>query len=172
MHETRAARHLTAVALGSNQGDRHAHLAYAVSALGGLLSGMLVSPFVETAPVEVAPQPDYLNGAVVGGCAVPPAVLLAALLEIERSRGRVRPYRGAPRTLDLDLIVMGDLVVQRPDIEVPHPRFRRRRFVLEPLVAIAPDLVDPVTGRTMRQLYAELRQSSASAAHAPACAGR
>lgn len=171
--ETGAARRLTAVALGSNEGDRHAHLSYAVAALDGLLSGMRVSPFIETAPVGVPlPQQDYLNGAVVGGCPLPPSALLAALLEIERARGRTRPYRGAPRTLDLDLIVMGDLVVQRPDVEVPHPRFRRRRFVLEPLAAIAPDLIDPVTGRTMRALSRDLGQVSGSAETTPVCAGR
>lgn len=155
---------MTAVALGSNQGDRHAHLSYAVSALGGLLRDMRVSPFIETAPVGVAPQPDYLNGAVVGECGLSPCGFLDALLQIERARGRVRPYPGAPRTLDLDLVVMGDLVVQGPDLEVPHPRFRRRRFVLEPLAAIAPDLVDPVTRRTMQRLYADLCQASDSAA--------
>ena len=161
LQETKAGRRLTAVALGSNQGDRHAHLAYAVSALDGLLSGMRVSPFVETAPVGVSlPQPDYLNGVVVGECALSPCGFLDALLEIERARGRVRPYPGAPRTLDLDLVVMGDLVVRLPDVEVPHPRFRRRRFVLEPLAAIAPDLIDPVTGRTMQRLYADLCQAS------------
>ena len=163
---------MTAVALGSNQGDRRAHLSYAVSALGGLLRGMRVSPFIENTAVGVGPQPDYLNGVAVGACALAPSALVEALLDIERARDRVRPFPGAPRTLDLDLIVMGDLVVRRPDVEVPHPRFRRRRFVLEPLVAVAPDLIDPVTGRTMRSLYAELCRPADDAPSTTACAGR
>lgn len=149
----------TAVALGSNRGDRRAHLSFAVSALGDLLGDMRVSPFIETAPVGVPPQPDYLNGAVVGRCRLSPPALLAALMRIERERGRERPYPGAARTLDLDIVLMGDLVIRRPDLDVPHPRFRERRFVLEPLAAIAPELTDPVTGRTMRELLAALRST-------------
>ena len=143
---------VTAVALGSNQGDRGAHLAYAIAALDALLVGMRVSPFIETAPVGVSPQPAYLNGAAVGTCALSPPALLARLMRIERERGRQRPYPGAARTLDLDIVLVGDLVVRRSDLQVPHPRFRERRFVLEPLAAVAPDLVDPVTGRAMREL--------------------
>ena len=127
-----------------------------MSALGAVLADIRVSPFIETAPVGVAPQPNFLNGAVVGTCRLAPAALLGALLRIERSRGRERPYPGAARTLDLDLVLMGEMVVSRPDLTVPHPRFRRRRFVLEPLAAIAPDLRDPVTGRTVRELLADL----------------
>lgn len=169
---------LTAVALGSNQGDRRAHLDFAVSALGELLADLRVSPFIETAPVGVPPQAAYLNGAAVGSCALAPAALLARLLGVERARGRERPWPGAPRTLDLDVILMGDLMVRRADLRVPHPRFRDRRFVLEPLAAIAPHLVDPVTGRTVRELLAALapgpppavdqrRRSTASRLHGP-----
>ena len=154
--EAADATRVTAVALGSNLGDRRAHLAFAVSALGALLAGMRVSPFLETAPVGVPPQPPYLNGVAVGRCALAPPALLAALLRVERARGRARPYPGAARTLDLDLVLSGDLVVRRPGLQVPHPRFRERRFVLEPLAAVAPDLADPVTGRTMRELLAAL----------------
>jgi 2-amino-4-hydroxy-6-hydroxymethyldihydropteridine diphosphokinase len=78
--------------------------------------------------------------------------LVDRLLEIEEERGRVRPYPMAPRTLDLDLILYGDRVIQEDDLIVPHPRFRERAFVLAPLAEIAPDLVDPVTGKTIAAL--------------------
>ena len=82
--------------------------------------------------------------------------LLDALLAIERERGRDRPFAGAPRTLDLDLVLFGDQVVNEPGLIVPHPRFRERRFVLEPLAEIAPEMIDPVTGKTVRELLTAL----------------
>ena len=158
---------LTAVALGSNLGRRCAHLSFAVSALGALLADMRVSPFLETDPVGVRPQPRFLNGAAVGLCGQAPVRLLAALLRIEGQRGRERPHPGAARTLDLDLVLMGDLVVRQPHLHLPHPRFRERRFVLEPLAAIAPELIDPLTGRTVRDLLADLESSSPAAQPLP-----
>ena len=167
-----AAPRLAAVALGSNRGDRRAHLVFAAAALGDLLTGARVSPFIETAPVGVpSSQPPYLNGAVVGGCRLSPAALLAALLRIERARGRERPYPGAARTLDLDLVLLGGVVVRGPGLHVPHPRFRERRFVLEPLAAVAPDLTDPVTGRTVRELLAALPPTPAADPPPPDRAG-
>ena len=147
-----------AVALGSNLGERRDHLRYAMERLRPSLAGMLVSDFIDTAPhgAAAAGQPRYLNGVVVGWSPRAPRDLLARLQEIEAARGRTRPYDNAPRTLDLDLILAGDLVVSAPGLTVPHPRFRERRFVLEPLAAVAPDLTDPVTGLTVRNLLARL----------------
>jgi 2-amino-4-hydroxy-6-hydroxymethyldihydropteridine diphosphokinase len=142
-----------AVALGSNVGDRQAHLDLAVRRLHELLADLRVSPFIDTAPVGVAPQGRFLNGAAVGRCPhASPRMLLDSLLAIERERGRERPHPGAPRTLDLDLILFGDRVTEEPGLHVPHPRFRERRFVLEPLAAIAPELRDPVTGQSVGEL--------------------
>ena len=93
-----------------------------------------------------------LNAAVVGVTSLDAHALLERLLAIEQDFGRTRPYGGAPRTLDLDLILYGDAVIDEPGLVVPHPRFRERRFVLEPLAEIAPDWIDPVTGRTMSEL--------------------
>jgi len=146
-----------AIALGSNVGDREAHLRYAVDCLAGSLAHIRVSPFIETEPQHVRPQPLFLNGALVGDCRLAPRALLDVLLAIERQRGRERPHEGAPRTLDLDLVLFGDQVVEGPGLTVPHPRFRQRRFVLEPLAAIAPEMIDPVTGLTVRELLVRIR---------------
>jgi 2-amino-4-hydroxy-6-hydroxymethyldihydropteridine diphosphokinase len=149
-----------AVALGSNVGDRLAHLEFAVARLKAHLAGVVVSPFIETEPVGVGPQGPFLNGALVARFSGTPRDLLDTLLRIEAGRGRVRPYAGAPRTLDLDLILFGAAVLDEPGLTVPHPRFRDRRFVLEPLAAIAPGLVDPVSGRTIAQLLGALAGSA------------
>ena len=98
----------------------------------------------------------YLNAAAIGSTELPPRALIDALLGIEEERGRERPFPNAPRTLDLDLILFGDRVMTEPGLIVPHPRFRERRFVLEPLVEIEPDLMDPVSGLTVAALLRAL----------------
>ena len=144
---------LAAVALGSNLGDRGAHLDFAVSRLKASLANLRVSRYHETAPVGApGPQPLFLNAAAVGETAASAREILAELMAIERERGRERPFQNAARTLDLDLILFGSLVMEESTLTVPHPRFRERRFVLEPLAEIAPDLVDPVTGSTVGEL--------------------
>ncbi|HUP39221.1 MAG TPA: 2-amino-4-hydroxy-6-hydroxymethyldihydropteridine diphosphokinase [Vicinamibacterales bacterium] len=146
-----------AISLGSNLGERHAHLEYAIDAVQLDLTGIAVSSFLETQPIGVGPEHGtYLNAAVVGRTQLPARVLLDRLHEIEEERGRARPYPMAPRTLDLDLILYGDAMIDEDGLSVPHPRFRERAFVLRPLVEIAPDMIDPVTGLTVAQLYATL----------------
>jgi 2-amino-4-hydroxy-6-hydroxymethyldihydropteridine diphosphokinase len=145
-----------AIALGSNVGDRESHLQFAVDRLSSIISDRRVSRWYETEPVGVGAQPLFLNAAVVGETDLSPRRLLDTLLAIERERGRERPFPSAPRTLDLDLILYGDCVIDEPGLSVPHPRFRERAFVLEPLAEVAPDLVDPVTGRRVRELFARL----------------
>jgi len=146
-----------AIALGSNLGERRAYLDYAVSRLQDLLDGLTVSRYYETKPVGApGPQPLYLNAAAVGRTRLSARRLLEALLAIEREQGRDRPYPNAPRSLDLDLILFGDRVIDEPGLSVPHPRFHERRFVLEPLAAIAPDLRDPRSGRTVANLLLDL----------------
>jgi 2-amino-4-hydroxy-6-hydroxymethyldihydropteridine diphosphokinase len=151
---------LVAIALGSNLGDRRAHLEYALSALEGDFVNFRVSPFVETEPAGVgAEHQPFLNAAAVGLTQLPARTLLDRMLEIEEERGRLRPYPMAPRTLDLDLILYGNHVIDEPGLSVPHPRFRERAFVLQPLAAIAPDIVDPVTGKSVKTLTRELQQT-------------
>jgi 2-amino-4-hydroxy-6-hydroxymethyldihydropteridine diphosphokinase len=146
-----------AVSLGSNVGDRRAHLNFAVASLRGLLTNLAVSRYYETVPVGVSgPQAMFLNAAAVGQTSLTARGVLEALLAIEQERGRERPYARAPRTLDLDLILLGDIVLDEPDLVVPHPRFRERRFVLEPLAEIAPDLTDPATGSPVSALLSRL----------------
>ena len=149
---------IAAVALGSNLGDRAAHLDFAIARLATLLDNLKASRYYDTVPVGVSdPQPIYLNAAAVGKTTLAARELLDLLLGIERERGRERPHANAPRTLDLDLILFGDAVIVEPGLVVPHPRFRERRFVLEPLAEVAAGLRDPVTGKTADQLLLDLR---------------
>lgn len=146
-----------AVALGSNLGDRRAHLDHAVASLRTLLRKLTVSTYYDTVPAGVVgPHPLYLNAVAVGETALSARALLDALLAIESERGRARPYPNAPRTLDLDLILFGETVIDEPGLVVPHPRFRARRFVLQPLAEIASDLRDPISGKTAGELLAVL----------------
>lgn len=155
-----ASRVPVAIALGSNLGDRQAHLDFAVAGLGRLIRSLRTSTFIETDPVDVPDvQSPFLNGVVIGETSIAPAQLLAGLLAIERARGRQRPHRHAARTLDLDLILYGDWVVNEPGLAVPHPRFRERRFVLAPLAEVAGEWVDPVTGQTVSALLRALHPS-------------
>jgi 2-amino-4-hydroxy-6-hydroxymethyldihydropteridine diphosphokinase len=149
-----------AIALGSNLGDRRAHLDFAIVRLRSHLTNLRVSRFHETDPVGVAAQPRFLNAAVTGQTALAAGELLALLLAIEMERGRERPHPGAARTLDLDLILFGEEVIEEPGLRVPHPRFRDRGFVLGPLAEIAPDWRDPITGATVSELMRVLPDPS------------
>ena len=146
-----------AIALGSNLGDRDSHLRTAIAALEPSLHQLRVSTFHDTAPVGVGLQPTFLNAAAVGESSLSARAMLETLLAIERDLGRERPFPGAPRTLDLDLIFYDEAIIdEAPSLIVPHPRFRERRFVLEPLSEIAPDWRDPVTGRSVEELLRAL----------------
>ena len=118
-----------------------------------------VSTFYDTDPVGVGDQPRFLNAAATGRTTLPARDLLARFLDVERHFGRTRPHPGAPRTLDLDLILYGDQIINEPNLSVPHPRFCERLFVLGPLAEIAADWVDPVTGRTVGELLESLHGS-------------
>ncbi len=149
-----------AIALGSNIGDRESHLRAALLRLATLPRTRLVaaSSFHETAPVGPIPQPNFLNAAAILDTDLPPLDLLAELhrIERERARDRAREERWGPRTLDLDLLLVANLVLTHDDLILPHPRMHERRFVLAPLAEIAPDWVVPTKHKTVRQLLAEI----------------
>lgn len=147
-----------AIALGSNLGDRRAHLGFAIDRLSQILTDVALSDIVETDPEGegLEDQPRYLNATMTGTTTLGAGALLDELLGLERERGRERPAPGAARTLDLDLVLVGDEIINEPDLQVPHPRFRNRFFVLGPLASIAPDLRDPVTGLRVGQLLQRL----------------
>jgi 2-amino-4-hydroxy-6-hydroxymethyldihydropteridine diphosphokinase len=147
-----------AIAIGSNLGDRRAAIAFAADRLASFITTPALSEPVETEPEGegAGVQPLYLNAVLVGETMLPAREVLDALLAIEREYGRERPHRGAPRTLDLDLVLLGDQVVDEPGLQVPHPRFRTRFFVLGPLAEVASDLRDPVTGLSVGDLLRQL----------------
>jgi 2-amino-4-hydroxy-6-hydroxymethyldihydropteridine diphosphokinase len=146
------------VALGSNLGDRRANLEYALGRLRVLLRPLRVSSVIETAPFDVPDdQPPYLNAVVVGETSLEPETLMAELQAIEQARGRERRSFRAARTLDVDLILYGDRIVATQGLEIPHPRFRDREFVLGPLAELAPNMIDPVTNLTMAELLTKVK---------------
>ena len=148
-----------AIAIGSNLGDRYAAVAFAAERLASFIDNPSLSTLIETEPEGVVggeTQPLYLNAVLTGDTGLAAREVVDALLAIEREYGRERPYQGAPRTLDLDLVLLGDEVVNEPGLHVPHPRFRERFFVLGPLAEVASDLRDPITGLSVAQLLQRL----------------
>lgn len=129
------------VGLGSNLGDRRAHLEWAVRSLPDVVA---VSSLYETDPVGgPADQPAYLNAVVELATSLSARQLLEIARSLEDRAGRVRAERWGPRTLDVDVLLVGDTTVDEEDLQIPHPRMWERRFVLEPLSELAPDLVPP-----------------------------
>ena len=150
------------IALGANLGDAMQTLREAVAAVGRLPHTRVLkaSSLYRTAPVDSS-GPDYLNAVLQLQTAMPAPVLLQALQEIEAAAGRERPYRNAPRTLDLDILLYGSGQIDSPHLQVPHPRMAQRAFVLEPLAEIAPWRVSPaqreaVAGQHIERLESKL----------------
>jgi 2-amino-4-hydroxy-6-hydroxymethyldihydropteridine diphosphokinase len=156
-------RSVALIGLGSNLGDRPANLNGAIAALAQVpgISVRQVSSFHETEPVGGPPgQGLFLNAVAVLETDLEPQPLLHVLQEIETRFGRQRTVRWGERTLDLDLLLFDDRIIDTPELSLPHPRMRTRKFVLEPLVEVAPGAFDPVTGRPFAGILADLIRSS------------
>jgi 2-amino-4-hydroxy-6-hydroxymethyldihydropteridine diphosphokinase len=143
---------LVYLSLGSNVGDREAQLRDALTRLAAIGRVVAVSSFYETEPVEFTRQPWFLNCAVALETSKTPRELIAAILRIEEDMGRRRLQKKGPRSIDIDILLVGSLVVEEPELTIPHPAMHQRRFVLEPLAEIAPEVLHPVLNKTIREL--------------------
>jgi len=155
---------LAAVALGSNLesafGDREANLREAVERIGGLGEVQSVSTFYDTEPVGYLEQPRFLNGALLLETDLEPLDLIRALLAVEHGMGRQRIVAKGPRVIDLDLLLYGSVVMSTPELTLPHPEMHERRFVLEPLAEVAPEMVHPVLGQTVAEMLKAVKTGS------------
>ena len=140
------------LSLGSNLGDRAGNIRAALDRLGDLGTVQAVSAFYETEPVGLTAQPWFLNCAAKFDTEKMPRQLIAGILGIEQSMGRQRKQKNGPRLIDIDILLFGTSVIDTNSLTVPHPRLHERRFVLEPLAEIAPDVRHPVFKQSIRQL--------------------
>lgn len=147
------------LALGSNLGDRRANLQSALQALPPAVLVRRASPVYETPPWGLTEQPAFLNMVVEAETGLPPLDLLSHLKRLETQLGRLPAVRYGPRLIDIDILFYDDLVLDSPGLTIPHPRLHERAFVLVPLADLAPDLVHPRLGQTLRDLLAAVDAS-------------
>lgn len=138
--------------LGSNLGERQYNLSRAVELLSPKVNIERISSFYETEPVDYQDQPRFLNAVLRGTTFLSHRTLLTQVKEVERALGRVPSFPNAPRPIDIDILFYDRLVIDSPELTIPHPRLEERAFVLVPLAEIAPTLVHPVSGRKVREM--------------------
>jgi 2-amino-4-hydroxy-6-hydroxymethyldihydropteridine diphosphokinase len=149
------------LALGSNLGNREQHLQTCIDAMNAPdLRVVRTSSAYETAPRDFLDQPWFLNLVLECETELFPLQLLKRTQKIEKQLGRQRIVRKGPRTIDIDVLLFGNFVIDQPHLQVPHPRMIERRFVLEPLADLAPDLRHPVTRRTIKELLASTKDQA------------
>jgi 2-amino-4-hydroxy-6-hydroxymethyldihydropteridine pyrophosphokinase len=147
---------------GGNEGDRYLNMQQARTNIEHICGRLIqVSSLYETAPWGNSNQADFLNQVLLVETKMNPRELLAAILFIEEKGGRIRTVRNAPRTIDIDILFYNQLVLDQPGLHIPHPRINERRFVLEPLNEISPNLIHPVSGKSIRQLLQECKDELA-----------
>lgn len=157
--EHNAPRHQVFLGLGSNIGDRDAHLVAALQALAEAATVGRVSSVYDTAPLHYTSQPRFHNIACQVETDLTPIALLREAKAIERRLGRVKGPRYGPRVIDVDLLLYDQLILETSELTLPHPRLAERAFVLAPLAEIAPEAVHPVLGLTMRELLERVARS-------------
>ena len=150
--DTTAVHKFVYLSLGSNLGDRAFNLKAAIERLGDLGEVVAVSSFYETEPIEVVAQPWFLNCAVKLDSERTAEQLLAGILQLEHAMGRQRKLNKGPRIIDIDILLFGNSITETPELTIPHPAMHQRRFVLEPLAEIAPEVRHPRLQRTIREL--------------------
>ncbi|MBL8121580.1 2-amino-4-hydroxy-6-hydroxymethyldihydropteridine diphosphokinase [Candidatus Saccharibacteria bacterium] len=144
------------LALGSNVGDSPALIAGAIEMLESQLQGIVRAPLYTSKAVGYTDQPDFCNTAMRGETDLPPIALLKFVKDIEQEMGRIHRFRWGPREIDIDIIYYGELLLDTPELTIPHPRAHERDFVLQPIADIAPDFIDPRDNCTVQALLDRL----------------
>lgn len=148
------------LALGSNLEPRRLHIGAAIEHLKSLGKVEKTAPLYESEPYGEANQPRFLNTALILQAELPPGELLAAIKRIEKAVGRRPRYRWGPREIDIDIIFYNRQIIREADLQIPHPDYRNRRFVLRPLVDLAPQFIAPDTNKTLREALRECPDTS------------